>query len=175
VEIPQTALTIIQGVAAVSFPLFMAYAAVSDFRYYQIPNWLSAAVAVAFLPAALLGGIDSLTLGVHYGTGLALFAGGAILFTLGLLGGGDVKLLAAAGVWVGWAEIAPYLLFVALLGGALALIVLFLRRLADKLPFLAGVPWLSQHLVKEQDIPYGVAIGLAAIFMFFWGYSVTAY
>ncbi len=147
----------------------MAYAIISDFRYFVIPNWLSVLVAIAFLPAALLGGADFFTLAIHYGTGLGLFAGGAILFALGLVGGGDVKLLAAAGVWIGWAEIAPYLLFVALLGGALVLIVLCLRRIASKLPSLAQAPWLSQHLVKEQGIPYGVTIGVAAIFMFFWG------
>ena len=166
-EILQIVLTFTQGVVVASFPLLMAYAVVSDFRYFQIPNWPSVIVAIAFLPAALLGGVDFLAAAVHYGTGLALFAGGAILFARGLIGGGDVKLLAAAGVWIGWADIAPYLLLVALFGGAVALIVLCLRRLADRLPSLARAPWLRQHLVKEQGIPYGVAIGLAAIFMFF--------
>ena len=83
------ALTIAQWSMAASFPLTMAYMAICDFRTLHIPNWASVFVAAAFLPAALLGGMDPAALAQHYGVGRALMIGGAILFTRGLIGGGD--------------------------------------------------------------------------------------
>jgi prepilin peptidase CpaA len=44
-------------------------------------------------------------------------------FALGGMGGGDVKLMAALGAWVGWQAIVWTALYGAVAGGALALVV----------------------------------------------------
>lgn len=155
------ALTIAQWLVAASFPLTMAYMAISDFRTLQIPNWASVFVAAAFLPAALLGGMEPAALAKHYGVGFALMIGGALLFARGLIGGGDAKMLAAGGVWFGAGGLVPYLILVALLGGAVGLAVLVMRKLPAPKP-----AWLDGNWAEGRAAPYGVAIGLAAVILF---------
>ncbi len=157
------ALTSFQGAAAALFPLVTAYVMVSDFRHRIIPNWASVVLGLAFLPFAVLGDMDIAAIGAHYGAGLALLFLGVLLFAKGVIGGGDVKIIAAAGVWFGVAGLGAFLLFTALFGGVLALCILIIRKLPDKPGFLAGLPWLGD----DPDIPYGLAIGSAALFLFF--------
>ena len=152
---------IAQWLVASSFPLTMAYMAVSDFRTQHIPNWASVFVAAAFLPAALLGGMEPADLAKHYGVGLALMIGGAFLFSMGLFGGGDAKMLAAGGVWFGVGGLAAYLILVALLGGVLAVAVLVMKKLPVPKP-----AWMDGDGPENRAVPYGVAIGLAAIILY---------
>jgi len=123
----------------------------------------AAAVALAFLPAALAGGLGLAALGLHYGVGLALLAIGLVLFWRGILGGGDVKLLAAVGVWIGLDDLLLYLVVMSFLGGALALTVMAAARLKRAWPALDRIPWLGDGAPRTQAIPYGIAIGLAAL------------
>ena len=141
-------------------------AVVSDARRLIIPNWTSAATAALFVPAALIAGLPPTTIAVHLGIGLALLALGAALFAGGLLGGGDVKLLAATGTWIGLPEIGPFLFWVALLGGGLALVVAAAGRSSGRLAALRRIPWLAPEGGRRQALPYGIAIGLAWIYFF---------
>ena len=149
--------------AAALYPLAVAWAVVSDARRLLIPNWTAAAVALAFLPAALMGGLGLAALGLHYGVGLVLLAIGLVLFWRGILGGGDVKLLAAVGVWIGLDDLLLYLVVMSFLGGALALTVMAAARLKRAWPALDRIPWLGDGAPRTQAIPYGIAIGLAAL------------
>lgn len=83
-------------------PLFavLGCAAVIDLRSRRIPNWLTISLAMAgllhsFLPGHVVAPSQAL-LGLL--SGLALNVG---LFALRIRGGGDVKLFAAVGAWVG--------------------------------------------------------------------------
>lgn len=156
-----SALTIAQWSLAASFPLAMAYMALCDFRTLRIPDWASVFVAAAFLPEALLGGMEPAALAKHYGVGFALMIGGALLFSKGLIGGGDAKMLAAGGVWFGAGNLASYLLLVALLGGAVALAVLVMRKLPVPKP-----AWMKGNGAEDRAVPYGVAIGMAAVILY---------
>jgi prepilin peptidase CpaA len=75
-------------------------AAVIDVRQRRIPNWLTLGLILSGLArAAALSGWAGLAHAVA-----GVFAGAAvpfILFALGALGGGDVKLLAGIGAWLG--------------------------------------------------------------------------
>ena len=139
----------------------------ASFARFIGTNWASIGIAVTFLPAALLGGIDLATIAIHYGTGAAVLAVGTFLFIRGIMGGGDTKMLAAIAVWIGWEYIGPYLFLVAMIGGALALIVMVIRRFPKIPSLLESVPWIGREPATTQVVPYGVAIGLAAIFLFF--------
>ncbi len=152
--------------AAAAYPLALAYAVVSDVRRLKIPNRASIVIAAAFLPAALLAGLEYSAIAVHYAVGAGLLGIGFIAFSRNLIGGGDVKLLAAAGIWSGTAQLGPYLVLVAVLGGVLAAAVLIARKLRKAAPFLDAVGWLGSEDARMQPIPYGAAIGVAAIYLF---------
>jgi len=152
--------------AAASYPLALVYAVVSDVRRLTIPNRASIVIAVAFLPAALLAGLELSDIAIHYAVGAGLLAIGIIAFSRNLMGGGDIKLLAAAGIWAGVGQLGPYLALVAVLGGVVAALVLTAHKLRKVAPFLDAVGWLGGESAKMQPIPYGAAIGAAAIYLF---------
>ena len=78
-------------------------AAVIDLRERRIPNWLTfGVIAAGFARALLITGPTGLAPAL---SGLAAAAAVPfILFVMGALGGGDVKLLAGIGVWMGAAQ-----------------------------------------------------------------------
>jgi prepilin peptidase CpaA len=128
-------------------------AAAFDLVRREIPDTCSLAVLAAAIllilaePAQWRDGL------VAFSAGLALFLTGAFLFFAGIWGGGDVKLVGAVGVWIGWAGLPGFLVAMALVGGALALLILALR------PARRFVPWLA----VERGVPYGVAIAAAGM------------
>ena len=97
-------------------------ACVTDITTRRIPNTLTAfAIAVAFLAHAVLPsgqGVGAAAVGLA--VGLADFFP---FFALGGMGGGDVKLMAALGAWVGWSPIVWTALYGAVAGGVLGLAV----------------------------------------------------
>lgn len=155
------------------FPAMLVIAAVSDVVRYEIPNWVSVVLAVGYILIALLNGAGFAQLASHVMAGAAVFALGAVLFYFRAFGGGDVKLLAASAVWVGWHDLFPYLIVVALAGGIVTLLLLVIRCV-NKLAGNANDPlmtedesaWLSRLLSPERGVPYGVAISLAGLLVF---------
>lgn len=103
-------------------------AAYTDWRWQKIFNWLT-------LPALGLGLIVSVGAGSLSGgapgalqgalSSLAGFGFLALIFlVLGLVGGmkgGDLKLMAAVGAWLGWPLAVSAMLYVAICGGVFAL------------------------------------------------------
>jgi len=74
----------------------------------RIPNWLTYGSVVAALAARALLGWPGIKGGL-----IGLLAGGGVfflLFALGGMGGGDVKLMAAVGTWAGGAQTVVVLL-----------------------------------------------------------------
>ena len=78
----------------------LTWAAAVDVRCRRIPNWLTFSLVLAglgqsFTWARTVGPADAV-LGLLTGFGLTF-----LLFGLGALGGGDVKLVAGVGAWLG--------------------------------------------------------------------------
>jgi len=124
-------------------------AAVTDIRSRIISNRLNAAIALLAVPwwfAIHLSGYEIL---FQVGLALAVFTLFAICFALGMMGGGDVKLLAALGLWLPLTKMMAMLEVMALAGGLLTIGML----IAHKLRKAPGKP----------EIPYGVAIVGAAL------------
>ena len=153
--------------SAASYPLCLGYAVVSDVRQLIIPNGTCILIAVMFLPTALLAGMEVSSMAWHYAVGAGFLAVGIALFSRNLIGGGDAKLLAAAGVWIGPGDLWAYLGLVAVLGGVLAAVILIAQKNRGRLPFLNAIPWLRNGEARTQPTPYGIAIGLAAVYLFY--------
>jgi len=69
------------------------------------------------------------------------------MFAFGWLGGGDAKLMAATALWWQWDEAVIYLIYTTMLGGALALILVFGRKFIPTRVLTA--PW-AYHLFREE-------------------------
>src|SRR5580765_109479 len=94
-----------------------------DLRNRRIPNYLTfGSAALAIVYAAATGGWAGL------GVALAGWAVGIVLFIpfflLRGMGGGDVKLLAALGAWVGPASLLSITFYTAIVGGVMALVII---------------------------------------------------
>jgi len=86
--------------------VLLVWAAVVDLRQRRIPNWLTLLlIASGFARSFMVGGAVG-----PAGAVLGIFAGAAIpfmLFAMGAMGGGDVKLMAGVGAWLGpWPALA---------------------------------------------------------------------
>ena len=128
----------------------VAAAALADVRSFEIPDHWSIAVAALFAAFAVAA-LPLADWWPHAVAGGGLFLGGALLFSRGWLGGGDVKLLAACAVWTGFDGLATLLGGTVLCGAVLALAALVARRTAGP---AASYP----AFVEGGPLPYAVAI-----------------
>jgi len=148
------------------FPALVIVAAVKDLISFTIPNWISLALVAAYVPAALLAGHGLPEMGISAAVCVGLLAVGIGMFAMGWIGGGDAKLLAAAGLWLGWGAVLHFVLFTALAGGALALLLLSARNTPLVVLTLRGPGWVQRLTEKGGPAPYGVAICFGALAAF---------
>lgn len=149
------------GACLALFVGLVLFAALSDIATMEIPNWVSIAVAALFPLAAFLAHLSPLQIGLHIGIGLLVFLIGFGLFALGILGGGDVKVIAAASIWTGAAALSPFTFATTLAGGALAFAMILARKAAK--PSNTHPAFLNRLLSPENGIPYAVAIAAGVI------------
>ncbi|MDF0545958.1 prepilin peptidase [Sphingobium sp. H39-3-25] len=127
-------------------------AAVTDLRARIIPNMLNLAIAmlaplfwwasgIAFWPDMPL----------QLGLGIAVFAAFTLLFALGMMGGGDVKMLGALALWFPWQILMAMLFAMAMIGGLVTLATIVHHRMTRQ----AGAP----------EVPYGIAISAATLWV----------
>jgi prepilin peptidase CpaA len=146
----------------------------SDLRDRKLPNQLTTLLFVLGLSHALViggwaGGLASL-LGACTGVLLLLWQ-----HAKGLIGAGDVKLLAAIGAWTGALGAVAVLLVGSVIGGALALVALLSldersrREVAENLARI--VVMQGAHLPpptrisRARGVPFGVSLAIAAVFL----------
>jgi prepilin peptidase CpaA len=146
------------------FPFAMAFAAATDLFTMTIPNRLTLGLGVAFFLLAPIAGLGWQDILSHMSAGAAMLLAGILLFSLGWLGGGDAKLLAAASLWLGFDQLAMFLTYTAAFGGALALAILAYRGTPVSVFPLPG--WAARLHTKGEGMPYGVAIAAGALFVY---------
>jgi prepilin peptidase CpaA len=144
------------------FVLVMVVAMAWDATTLEIPDTASVVLAAGFLGGAITRDAGLSLILQHMAAGLALFALGAVLFRLGVWGGGDVKFMAATGLWFGWGGLPAWLFMVVLAGGVLALAILVLRY-AVAAPALWWPGWLNRLHRRDEGIPYGIALGAGGL------------
>lgn len=148
------------------FPLLMAFAATSDILTMTIANRVSILLVLGYCGIALAAGQTGQTILIdHLSCGAAVLVLTFALFAFNWIGGGDAKLAAATAVWLGWSNLADYGLLASVLGAALTLGILHLRR--QVLPQrLAGQSWLLRLHDKTNGVPYGVALAAAGLALY---------
>ena len=149
-------------IVLLAFPLGVILAALRDLTSYTIPNKISLALLAAFLPVAFAAGLGLPALGVSAGVGAGMLALGMAMFALRWIGGGDAKMFAVCGLWLGWPAALPFVLWTALAGGGLALMLMTGRRLAAPVAG-RGPRWVGRLLQPGGDVPYGLAICFGAL------------
>jgi prepilin peptidase CpaA len=151
----------------------LAVASWTDLASRRILNAVPAAVALLWLAAPLAGVPAQAPLASIVGAS-AVLAAGMLVWRVGWIGGGDVKLLAALSLWAGPEFLVPFLLVTSLAGGALAAALLWYRRFGFTLTtmMLAALRQALHPLAMSRSdgrvwavlptppatLPYGVAI-----------------
>lgn len=96
-------------------------ATATDLRWRRIPNWLVLPFLIAgFAVSGWFNGWHGIGQSAE-GMALGLFVFG-LIFWVGGMGAGDVKLCAAIGAWVGPQQMLMALIFISLVGGLMAVI-----------------------------------------------------
>jgi prepilin peptidase CpaA len=135
-----------------------------DLRHYIIPNTLNVAIIALYPLAAFFLGLDYVSALMAFAI---VLAAGLALFTFGLMGGGDVKLMAALSLWVGFSErLLECAVAIALAGGALALVCVLLRYTLGRMwhHWCKRTP-RPRIMTSGEPIPYGVAIAAAFLWL----------
>ncbi|HEV2513641.1 MAG TPA: prepilin peptidase [Devosia sp.] len=151
--------------AMLVFPLLMAFAASSDLLTMRISNKLVLLVIGSFFAIALLAGFSLELLGTHVAAAALVLAVSFSFFALRWIGGGDAKLIAATALWFGFEDMLMYLVFASLLGGALTLSLLAVRRWPLPLQ-LKQVVWIDRLHDSKTGVPYGIALAAAGLLVY---------
>ena len=114
-------------IIAVALGAALTVAVVTDLRSQRIYNWLTFPLIVSgLLLHAVVGGLDGLFMSAAgFGLGLAVML---VPFLLGMMGAGDVKLMAGVGAWIGASAVFTAFIFTCLAGGVYALLMLCVHR-----------------------------------------------
>jgi prepilin peptidase CpaA len=152
------------SVVWLAFVAIMAAAAVTDVMSYRIPNGLVIALFALFVVAAALNWSEVPWVS-HVAAAAIVFGAGVLLYAIGQMGAGDVKLLSVVALWSGIFPLPRLMVFVSFCGLIGMLVILALRMIAPRLQpnGPSGKRALPRVLTKGQGIPYAIAIGPGAI------------
>lgn len=135
-----------------------------DLHHKIIPDVISlpgivVGLGFSFFPAALVSWSDSL---------IGMIGGGGFFYLLAILfervtgkegmGGGDIKLVAMIGAWMGWRGL-PFIILIASVSGIL----------------IGGISLLATRQGVRTKIPFGPFLALGALLYFFLGYELLSW
>ena len=126
-------------IATVGFGALLFAASCFDVLKLRIPNLIPVALIALFALQIVVGRSTQAPLDHILAMTLALLIV-LPLFALDMLGGGDVKLLAAVALWLGMNKLAALLILVGVVGGVFAL-------------FWLGMRWLIRTGLRDRRLP----------------------
>ncbi len=130
--------------------LILVSAGIEDARIREISNWKNVAIALLALPWWFAMGLSPWPdMAIQLGIAVGVFALFAAAFSFGMMGGGDVKMIAALALWFPFNQLVTLLIIMSLAGGAITLVMLI-----DK--------WVRRRS-EQPEVPYGIAIAIAAL------------
>lgn len=149
-------------------------AIVWDLWRRRVPNVICGFI---FISALIVRTIDQGGLAALSGAGVAALVVATLYrpWRLGGIGGGDVKLAAATGAWVGFAQLPWFALATAVAGGLVALVCYFLGRAPARAEIKTNLtlavlhselPAVPSHRTGHISVPYALAIACGAAVAF---------
>ena len=146
-----------------SFSIFLVacvIASYTDLRWRRVPNYLSYGALSAIVACSIPHGIMACV--AAFAAAVAVVFAGSVIFGLGWLGGGDIKLLAAGAAAIGFPHFIIVLLYVAVMGGIIAAFyALHEGRLRTILTNVASSVIAGTNITPaaaSRRIPYALAI-----------------
>ena len=133
----------------IAFALLLLRAAWQDWRTMQIADGISLGIIAAFVAWA--------TTGIAAG----MFVLGTLAFAAGAMGGGDVKLAAAASLFAGPALILDFVTVTAVIGGLLGVAILAGARIGP----VASTGGCTVRARLRGNLPYGPAIAVGGLWV----------
>lgn len=159
--------------------VLLCTAAVSDWRFFRIPNWLTFGGALFALVYGTLAARTPVAGATNafggLGTGFAIMLP---FYAMGIMGAGDVKLMAMVGAFLGPYQALLAVLFVFIAGGMAALVfAIHRRRLMHMLAnvrataegmAISGIAGMRptgtiQAAQSIGKLPYGICIGAGTV------------
>ena len=122
-----------------------------DLRKRIIPNWLNAVIAALAIPYWILSGLSLGDVGLQIAAAAGVFALFALAFRLGMMGGGDVKLVTALALWLPYPALVKLIVIMSIAGGVLTLVMLARHRI--------------KKAEERPEVPYGVAIAFGGFWL----------
>ena len=151
----------LEGLKGALFGTLLLGIALTDAREYIIPNeftWGGLAIGLVLAAATGVDGIIAAVIGAAVGFGILALVGalGTFLFKKEAMGGGDIKMMAMVGSFMGWQGV---------------LLTIFLGALAGVLVFV------PLRLIKkeEKEVPFGVFLAIGAAITYLVGPALIAW
>lgn len=141
------------------FAAAMLHALVTDLRHRRIRNTTVIVLLAAWLPMAIAAGVPATEMAAAVVAAVMVFAAGFGCFAAGWIGGGDVKLAAAAALWLGAGQAASFLLLASVLGAVLTVLIMVAVRIRRG-AVGHGRPRID---AGSRAVPYGPALAGAAL------------
>ncbi len=139
------------------FGTAMVHITVTDLREMRIRNNTLLCLLASYPALAIAADLPWWHITGSVLVGSLVFLGGFSFFVCGLIGGGDAKLAAVAGIWLGADLVLPYLMLLTLFGGVFSLAVLVWRRMQIPRSRMQVLPGGTRYL------PYGPGMACAAL------------
>jgi len=150
-HVPMNGETLIYGLLG-ALAIALITAAVTDIKRREIENWLNLGIALVAPVYWFAIGMDPWpNMAIQVGVAAIVFLIFMLVFMIGQMGGGDVKLLGALALWFPWTEIIYLIVIMSIAGGVMTLVMVI------------------HHKIKKYEgqpvIPYGVAISFAGLWL----------
>ena len=155
----------VQTGCLIAFAVMLLRAAWQDWRTMQIADGISLGIIAVFALWAMTGfaaGTFSL-LDVAWALACAagMFGLGTLAFAAGAMGGGDVKLAAAASLFAGPGLILDFVTVTAVIGGLLGVAILAGARIGP----VASTGGCTVRARLRGNLPYGPAIAVGGLWV----------
>jgi len=135
-----------------------------DSTSYIIPNWLISLMLVVY-PLAVSTAHSVVDWKMAVLGAVLVLVGGYVIFTKQIMGAGDIKLMTACALWVGFDNLFDFFIAVTLMGGAFAVGILGVRKALSYLSNKSERASFVRILRDGEPMPYGIAIAAGFLLM----------
>lgn len=152
-------------IALAFFPVTVIWAGIGDLTTMKIPNRLVLTMLAGYVILAPYAGFSMSQIALSLAGASMVFFVAFGAFAKGWMGGGDVKLMAVAALWLGLPQLVAFLLFTCVSGAVLTLVLMEIRS-RPLAKAVLGCDWAWRLHSRETGVPYGMAIAMGSLIAF---------